>query len=135
MKWSLAPLLLVCVLTAGCEQLGIDTPAAAAAKRDADSKAIGGACRHAGPGQALARDGMPARSPQLPWRATGGASARQCAAFLALAPLAGGAWSASSASSSSGAEALGAGAGADAGSGGLGSGTTGVTGSILFSRM
>jgi hypothetical protein len=48
MKWSLVPLLLVSVLGAGCEQLGIDTPAAAAAKREADSKAIGGACRHAG---------------------------------------------------------------------------------------
>ena len=48
MKWTVAPWLLVCVFAAGCEQLGIDTPAAAAAKREADSKAIGGACRHAG---------------------------------------------------------------------------------------
>lgn len=48
MKWSLVPLLLASVLAAGCEQLGIDTPAAAAAKREADSKAVGGACRHAG---------------------------------------------------------------------------------------
>ncbi len=48
MKWTLAPWMLLCVLAAGCEQLGIDTPAAAAAKREADSKAIGGACRHAG---------------------------------------------------------------------------------------
>ncbi|MDT7837438.1 hypothetical protein [Aquabacterium sp. OR-4] len=48
MKWTLAPWMLVCVLASGCEQLGIDTPAAAAAKREADSKAIGGACRHAG---------------------------------------------------------------------------------------
>lgn len=48
MKWSLMPLLLASLLAAGCEQLGIDTPAAAAAKREADSKAIGGACRHAG---------------------------------------------------------------------------------------
>lgn len=36
------------LLLAGCDQLGISTPAATAAKRDADAKAIGGACRHAG---------------------------------------------------------------------------------------
>lgn len=35
-------------LLSGCEQLGIDTPASTAAKREADSKAVGGACRHAG---------------------------------------------------------------------------------------
>ena len=33
---------------AGCDQLGIETPAVTAAKKEADSKAIGGACRHAG---------------------------------------------------------------------------------------
>lgn len=32
----------------GCDQLGIPTPAAKEAKREADAKAIGGACRHAG---------------------------------------------------------------------------------------
>lgn len=48
MRWFVVPWMLVCALAAGCEQLGIDTPAAAAAKREADSKAIGGACRHAG---------------------------------------------------------------------------------------
>ncbi len=33
---------------AGCEQLGIDSPATAKARVEADGKAIGGACRHAG---------------------------------------------------------------------------------------
>ncbi len=47
------PLLLALALPlagtlAGCDQLGIDTPAVVAARREADSKAIGGACRHAG---------------------------------------------------------------------------------------
>ena len=41
-------LLLLALPLAGCDQLGIETPAATAAKREADSKAIGGACRHAG---------------------------------------------------------------------------------------
>jgi len=35
-------------LLAGCEQLGIDSPEKAAATREAEGKAIGGACRHAG---------------------------------------------------------------------------------------
>ena len=34
-------------LLAGCEQLGIDDPAKIAAAKEADGKAIGGACRHA----------------------------------------------------------------------------------------
>lgn len=38
-----APLLL-----AGCELLGIDSPEKVAAARDAEGRAIGGACRHAG---------------------------------------------------------------------------------------
>lgn len=42
------PLLLLCLLTAGCEQLGIETPAVTYARMQADSKAIGGACRNAG---------------------------------------------------------------------------------------
>jgi len=48
------PLLLALLLPvlalplAGCDQLGIETPAVQAAKKEADSKAIGGACRHAG---------------------------------------------------------------------------------------
>ncbi len=33
---------------AGCEQLGIESPEKVAAAREADGKAIGGACRHAG---------------------------------------------------------------------------------------
>ena len=32
---------------AGCDQLGIETPAVHTAKREAESKAIGAACRHA----------------------------------------------------------------------------------------
>jgi hypothetical protein len=35
-------------LLAGCDALGIDTPEKAAAAREADGKAIGAACRHAG---------------------------------------------------------------------------------------
>ena len=41
----------LCVLAAlagGCDQLGIESAAAAAARREADGKAVGGACRHAG---------------------------------------------------------------------------------------
>ena len=36
------------VLAAGCDQLGIESTSAVAARREADGKAIGGACRHAG---------------------------------------------------------------------------------------
>jgi hypothetical protein len=36
------------VLAAGCDQLGIEPASAIAARREADGKAIGGACRHAG---------------------------------------------------------------------------------------
>jgi hypothetical protein len=32
---------------AGCDQLGIESPAAVAAKREAEGKAVGGGCRHA----------------------------------------------------------------------------------------
>jgi hypothetical protein len=35
-------------LLSGCDQLGIESPSAVKAKAEADSKAIGGACRHAG---------------------------------------------------------------------------------------
>ena len=35
-------------LLAGCDMLGIESPEKVAALRDADGKAIGGACRHAG---------------------------------------------------------------------------------------
>ena len=43
------PLLLgLCLLASGCDQLGIETPAVAKANKEADAKAVGGACRHAG---------------------------------------------------------------------------------------
>lgn len=48
---TLPRLLLACLLTAplaGCEQLGLETPAQTAAIKDAEGRAIGGACRHAG---------------------------------------------------------------------------------------
>ena len=41
-------LLLLLAALAGCDQLGIESPSAVAAKREAEGKAIGGACRHAG---------------------------------------------------------------------------------------
>jgi len=41
-------LLLACALAlAGCDQLGIESPTAVAAKREAEGKAIGAGCRHA----------------------------------------------------------------------------------------
>lgn len=42
------PLLALALALAGCEQLGIETPAASNTKREAEGKAIGAACRHAG---------------------------------------------------------------------------------------
>ncbi len=39
---------LVLAALAGCDALGIDSPEKVAALREADGKAIGGACRHAG---------------------------------------------------------------------------------------
>lgn len=36
------------LLLAGCEELGIESAASIAAKREADGKAIGAGCRHAG---------------------------------------------------------------------------------------
>jgi hypothetical protein len=44
---ALVLLTLAAVLTAGCDQLGIESAAALAARREADGKAVGGACRHA----------------------------------------------------------------------------------------
>jgi hypothetical protein len=41
-------LLLVVLALAGCEQLGYESANTVAARREAESKAIGGACRHAG---------------------------------------------------------------------------------------
>jgi hypothetical protein len=37
----------LCLLAAGCDQLGIESASAIAARKEADGKAIGGACRHA----------------------------------------------------------------------------------------
>ena len=39
---------LFAALLAGCDMLGIESPEKVAAVREADGKAIGGACRHAG---------------------------------------------------------------------------------------
>lgn len=47
MKKHLIPLLLLTLL-AGCDMLGIESPEKLAATREADGKAVGGACRHAG---------------------------------------------------------------------------------------
>ena len=44
----LATVCLAASLLAGCDMLGIDSPEKIAAAREADGKAIGGACRHAG---------------------------------------------------------------------------------------
>lgn len=41
-------LLLTLLALAGCDQLGIESPATTKARVEADGKAIGGACRHAG---------------------------------------------------------------------------------------
>ena len=41
-------LLAVCLLASGCDQRGIETPAVTRATKEADAKATGGACRHAG---------------------------------------------------------------------------------------
>lgn len=49
MPRALKLLLLVCpVWLAGCDLLGIEGASVVAARREADGKAIGGACRHAG---------------------------------------------------------------------------------------
>ena len=39
---------LAAALLAGCDMLGIESPEKVAAARDAEGRAIGGACRHAG---------------------------------------------------------------------------------------
>jgi hypothetical protein len=46
MKRHLA--ILALALLAGCDMLGIESPEKVAAVREADGKAVGGACRHAG---------------------------------------------------------------------------------------
>lgn len=50
MRHAFASLMLsgLCLLAAGCDQLGIESATAIAARKEADGKAIGGACRHAG---------------------------------------------------------------------------------------
>lgn len=45
---NLAAVLLCSLLAAGCEQLGLPDPAKVEAAREAEGKAIGGACRHSG---------------------------------------------------------------------------------------
>jgi hypothetical protein len=47
---SRRPLLIVplLVILAGCDQLGLESATAAAARHEAEGRAIGGACRHAG---------------------------------------------------------------------------------------
>ena len=47
-RFSIVLALLTVTLLAGCEMLGIESPEKVAAVRDADGKAVGGACRHAG---------------------------------------------------------------------------------------
>ena len=48
MRAPLAFVLCAAALLAGCDMLGLDSPEKLAAARDADGRAIGGACRHAG---------------------------------------------------------------------------------------
>jgi hypothetical protein len=42
------PVLLGALLLSGCDQLGIESPAAQTARKEAEGKAVGSACRHAG---------------------------------------------------------------------------------------
>ena len=49
MRRLLVPLLAVApLLLSGCDMLGIESASALAARKDAEGKAVGGACRHAG---------------------------------------------------------------------------------------
>ena len=48
LRLTLYPLIAALALLGGCDMLGIDTPEKTAAVKEADGKAIGGACRHAG---------------------------------------------------------------------------------------
>ena len=48
MRRPFAFFLLCASLLSGCEQLGIESPAGVIARKEADGKAVGGACRHAG---------------------------------------------------------------------------------------
>lgn len=46
--WRLAAAAAALLLLSACDQLGIESASAVAAKRDADGKAVGAGCRHAG---------------------------------------------------------------------------------------
>ncbi len=46
--FSIAVLLALPVLLAGCDLLGLEPASAIAARKEAEGKAVGGACRHAG---------------------------------------------------------------------------------------
>lgn len=48
MRLTTTVLVALATLVAGCDLLGIEGASAVAAKREAEGKAIGGACRHAG---------------------------------------------------------------------------------------
>ena len=47
-RLSLMSTLAGLTLVAGCDMLGVESASAVAARREAEGKAIGGACRHAG---------------------------------------------------------------------------------------
>ncbi len=47
-RFLLTTVLIGASLLSGCEMLGLDSPEKLAAVREADGKAVGGACRHAG---------------------------------------------------------------------------------------
>jgi hypothetical protein len=47
-RTALSLALVAAALLGGCDMLGIESPEKLAAAREADGKAIGGACRHAG---------------------------------------------------------------------------------------
>ena len=47
-RTALSLALVATALLSGCDMLGIESPEKLAAAREADGKAIGGACRHAG---------------------------------------------------------------------------------------
>ena len=49
MRRLFVPLMLpvLCLALAGCDQLGIESASTVSARKEGDSKAIGGACRHA----------------------------------------------------------------------------------------
>ena len=48
LRLTLYPLIAALALLGGCDMLGIDSPEKVATAREAEGRAIGGACRHAG---------------------------------------------------------------------------------------